>query len=123
MTRTEVLDRLWEQAEPLLYISKEEYIALFDGSELEPCEVGGELWYVTVRKGPLFHFATFSRRTLPMTAIRAFLQNIIDQHGYVETRTPRDDARQHRFNRRFGFKVCGEDALDIHYRIERLPHG
>lgn len=86
-------------------------------------EIEGELAFVGGKKGPHFHFDSFgTKHRLPMSVIRPYLQQIIDEHGFALTKTPRDDERQHRFNRRFGFTPCGEDALDIHYRIERLPH-
>jgi hypothetical protein len=117
-------DRLWEKAEPVLYITKEEFLKSLEGSYIEPIEIDGELAFATLQKGPLFHFHSFgTKRQISLKMIRAFLQKIIDQYGYAETRTPKDDERQHRFNTILGFKQVGEDEFDTHFRIERLPHG
>jgi len=116
-------DILWEKAQEQLYISKEEYLTSLEGWDIVPHYVDKELAWVTLQKGPLFHFHSVGQtRALPARRLRAFLQSIIDAHGYAETRTPKDDERQHRFNRIYGFKVVGEDEFDTHFRIERLPH-
>lgn len=119
-----IRDRLWEKAEPSLYISKDEFLYWLDGWDIEPVEIDGELAFVTLRKGPLFHFESFgTKRLISPKMIRAFLQKIIDEHGYAETRTPKGDKRQHRFNLAYGFQIVGEDELDTIFRIEKLPHG
>lgn len=121
---TALEDRLWEAAEPALYIDKDEFLRWLQGWDIHPVEIDGDLSFVTLQKGPLFHFLSLgSKRNISRKMIRAFLQKIIGEHGYAETRTPKDDERQHRFNRIFGFQVVGEDDLDTHFRIERLPHG
>ena len=120
---TALEDRLWEKSEPFLYIGKDEFLKWLDGWDIQPVEIDSELSFVTLQKGPLFHFQSFeTRRPISPKLIRAFLQKIIDQYGYAETRTPKADHRQHRFNQAYGFKIVGEDGLDTHFRIDRLPH-
>ena len=41
------------------------------------------------------------------------------ENGRVTNRTPKVEARQHRFNRMVGFRQVGEDEFDILY--EMLP--
>jgi hypothetical protein len=119
--RSFVIDKLWEKAEPTLFISKEQFIASLDGWTIEGLEIDGELAFVGMQKGPEFHFQNFgAKHRITMKMAKAYLQPLITQYGYVMTRTPKDDARQHRFNRRFGFEITGEDEFDVHYRLERI---
>lgn len=120
---TVLTDLLWAKAKDVLFLDKVAFLKLLDGWEIKPVYSDGELGWITVQKGPEFHFETVgATRILPMRIIREFLQSIIDQHGYAQTKTPVDDFRQQRFNERFGFQRIGQDAFDIIYRIERLPH-
>lgn len=118
-----MLDTLWRAAEPKVYIGKDEFLSWFDGCEVRPVEMEGELAFITVQKGPEFHFHSLGTgKRISLAMIRDFLTKSIDQHGYALTKTPHADARQHRFNKRFGFVEIGRDAFDVHYRIESLPH-
>lgn len=118
--RLEILDRLWAEAEPKVYISKEAFINNLDGWEIEPVYIKGDLSFVTLTKGPAFHFQSFStRKAISPRMIADFLAKIIAKHGYATTKTPKEDGRQHRFNLRFGFYVTCEDEYDIHYRIDQ----
>jgi hypothetical protein len=121
---TELTDLLWERAQTVLFISKEEYLQQLEGWDIRPVhDSRGEIGWITVQKGPEFHFQNVGpTRLLPMRVIREFLQGVIDRHGYALTRTPLEDIRQQRFNRRFGFVEVGCDAFDIIFRIDRLPH-
>lgn len=118
---TDIRDRLWEQAEPHLFIAKDEFLKNLDGWEIKPVEVDGELAFATLVKGPAFHFQSFgTRHPISLRMIKEFLRTLIDQHGYATTKTPKEDTRQHRFNRLLGFQAVGEDEFDIHYRIEKI---
>jgi hypothetical protein len=120
---SELTDLLWEKAEPVLYCTKDEYLQTLAEWTIKPVHVDGELAWITVQKGPEFHFQSVGEtRVMPLRMIREFLQGIIDQHGYALAKTPLLDVRQQRFNQRFGFVEVGRDALDIHFRIDRLPH-
>lgn len=117
-------DFLWEKAEPLFFGTKDEFLKTLDGSDIKPVEIEGRLAFITSQKGPLFHFTSLDTgHRITLTMICDFLRPIIAEHGFAETRTPKHDERQHRFNKRFGFLVVGEDEFDTHFRIERLPHG
>lgn len=115
-----VIDSLWEQAEPNIYIGKAEFIRSLDGWTIEPVEIDGDLAYVTMTNGPEFHFTTFGKHRGTIKMVRDGIQPVIDQHGFVLTRTPKDADRQHRFNRLIGFVADGEDEFFIHYRMEKL---
>lgn len=115
-------DLLWEKAEPVLYISKDEFLHTLAEWTIKPVYVEGELAWITVQKGPEFHFQSMGRpKIMPLRLIREFLDSILAAHGYAQTKTPIEATRQQRFNERFGFKRVGQDQYDIHYRIERLP--
>ena len=112
---------MWAQDEPTVFISKEQYLAMFDGCEIRPHEQDGEVVGATVVKGPEFHFATFGTKwKLTRADIRAYLQPLLDEFGYVLTKTPLEDNRQQRFNIIIGFKPVGEDEFYLHYRLENL---
>lgn len=116
-------DLLWQKAEPVLFISKDEYLKTLAEWVVKAVHVDGELAWITVQKGPEFHFQNVGQtRVMPIRLIREFLQGIIDEHGHAITRTPIEDVRQQRFNERFGFQRIGQDQFDFIYRIERLPH-
>lgn len=116
-------DRLWEKAAETLFISKEQFLRNLEGWDIEQVEIEGELAGVVLSKGAEIHFQSFGTGH-PITGKMLWerLNKVIDQHGYAMTRTPKDDARQNRFNLRFGFKVVGEDEYDFLYRIDRLRH-
>lgn len=119
---TALIDQLWELAEPTLYITKDEFVKSLEGWEIEPIEIDGVVALITMTKGALFHFVSMKTgKPFSMKVVRGTIGRVIEQHGYAETRTPKDDVRMHRFNNRLGFKAIGEDALDTHFRIERLP--
>lgn len=120
---TELTDLLWEKAELVLFITKDEFLKTLAEWVIKPVHVDGELAWITVQKGPEFHFQNVGRtRAMPRRVIRDFLQGIIDQYGYALTKTPLEDVRQQRFNQLYGFYEIGRDAFDISYRIDRLPH-
>lgn len=114
----DVLDRLWEQIEPTVFVSKSEWLDGLIGWDIEAVEIDGALAFAALTKGHEFHFASFNtgaRITLAM--IRSRLDPIIERHGFVTTRTPKTGFdRQHRFNRAFGFHVIGEDEHFVEYR-------
>lgn len=117
MDLDQVRERLWEQAsEGLLFTSREEYLEDLktwgiEGYWADDVMVGGIL-----RRGPEFHFFTLgSGHPIGRGTILRFLGPQLERYGYVTTRTPLDDVRQHRFNRAFGFFEIKRDALDVHY--------
>jgi hypothetical protein len=124
MTAVEmVIELMWRQAEPQVFITRDEFIKSLDGWEIEPIHVGDILGGAVLTRGPELHFATFGTKTsATMTIIRPRLEAIIAAHGFVRTRTPKDATRQHRFNRLIGFEVEGEDEFYIHYRLEKIRH-
>ena len=117
----ELIDHLWEGVSEALYISKEQYAESLKDWKIDPVEIDGELAFITAVKGSEFHFASLNTgKHMPGKRLRAFVQGIIDEYGYADTKTPRDDVKQQRFNTFLGFEIAGEDALDIHFRITEL---
>jgi hypothetical protein len=115
--RDQILNRLWNDDEPLLFITKEQYLESLESWDIVTY---GES-FVALVKGPSFHFHSFAQGDrLPLRVIKNFLQNLINEHGHAETRTPHEYEKQHRFNRLLGFKECGRDEFDVIYRIERI---
>lgn len=119
MDRAHLLDLLWQDA--LVFVTREEFDKTLDGWDLEPIEQNGKTAVIFTVKGPEFHFSKLdpafqcTRETL-----RRYPGELIAQHGYALTRTPKDDQRQLRFNRRLGFYPVGEDEHFVHLRIDQL---
>lgn len=124
MMGSAVRDLLWAKARGNLFVTKEAFLASLDGWQIETWDEGGQMALVTLKKGPEFHFISTGVVAIPRRLVRQVLQSQFDQHGYVITRTPKHEARQHRFNRIIGFVKTGEDEFDIHYRMDsiRRPH-
>lgn len=121
MTREEILELAWKQAEPYVFISRDEFLGPFEDFEMVMNNVNGVPAFAGFVKGPEFHYASLgSGSPLHMGAIRAFLEEIIKKEGYAWTKTPADDARQKRFNELIGFKKTGEDEFYVYYRIEQV---
>lgn len=117
---TDLLDMIWQQAEPLVFITREEFMANLDEWEIEPVEVDGEVAFILLRKGPEFHFISFNTgRPLTLKMGRSWLEPMLARHGHVTTRTPRHAERQHRFNRLVGFRPIGESEFFVHYRLDQ----
>ena len=115
-----ITDRLWEQLEPLVFISRDQFDEGLKSWEIEPVEINGEVAFVALTRGPEFHFASFgtgARITSAMIWER--LNRIMDRHGYVTTRTPHDEPRQQRLNERLGFRKTGDDEFFAHFRMDR----
>ena len=115
----DVIDALWAQIEPFAMITREYFERGLDAWDVEPVEIDGELAFVKLQQGPEFHFASFDTgRPITPAMIRDWLGPIFDRYGYVTTTTPKDEARQHRFNRRMGFKIVGESEFFTHFRMD-----
>ncbi|MGD0109688.1 MAG: hypothetical protein ABSC06_37535 [Rhodopila sp.] len=119
----EVIDALWAQIEPFVYITRAQFASGLEQWDIEVVRTDdGRIAFVTLIQGPEFHFASFDTGT-PVTRglIRSLFAPILERHGYVTTRTPREGAeRQHRFNRLLGFRVDGESEFLTHYRLDRV---
>lgn len=121
MNTDEIMENLWRQAEPKVFISRQEFLAGLEGWEIEPRRIDGDIIGVTIVRGAEFHFVTFGpRKAFPFSLVVDCLQPIIDQHGFVRTRTPTEDLRQCRFNLLIGFCVESEDEFYTYFRMDRL---
>lgn len=119
--RQEILDRVWAEVEPKVFISKETFLNNLDGWEIIPIHIESELAFVFMVKENALHFHTMGTgHKMTMAIIRQVFQPILDKYGFVTTRTPKEETRQHRFNAVMGWKVIGEDEYDIIYRIDSL---
>ena len=119
----DLLERLWLANEDALYITKQAFMANLADWNITPHYAEGIVVGATLTKGSDFHFASFGAKwTLTRADIRRYLTPILEQYGCVTTQTPKDDARQSRFNKILGFVPTGEDEFYIHYKLERpLP--
>lgn len=91
------------------------------GFTVHESRIDGELAFVALVRGPEFHFASAgSGKPLSIRAIKTFLKNIIDVHGFAQTKTPVGDFRQQRFNESIGFRRMSEDKDYITYRIRKV---
>jgi hypothetical protein len=119
MNRTELIDRLWSDSP--LFLTREEFGKTLEGWDLDPIEQDGQVAVVFVVKGPEFHFAKFDPLyQCTRDILRRYPGELIARHGYAITKTPKDDARQARFNERLGFYRIGEDEYDITFRIDTM---
>lgn len=121
MVEPAVIDALWAQIEPTVFITREQYVGELDGWDIEAVHIAGRLAFAVLSRGPEFHFASFGTGApISLRMIRERLGPLIERHGYVTTRTPKAGAdRQHRFNRLLGFKAVGEDEFFTTYRKDR----
>jgi hypothetical protein len=123
ITSAELRDKLWAVLEPRLFVTREQFDTNLKGWELEPVVIGGDLAFIVISKGPEFHYHSLGTgHGIPLQFARELTNRLIARHGYAETSTPKDDVRQQRFNRRFGFVAVGDDGFDIRFRIERVNH-
>jgi hypothetical protein len=118
--RSQCLELLFAQSP--LYLTKEQFAQSFEGWSFDPVHrPDGSIGAIFTFKGPEFHFAKFGA---DIQASRSHLKKypgeLIAQHGYALTRTPKSDTRMLRFNERLGFYRVGEDEFDVHLRIDHL---
>jgi hypothetical protein len=119
--RADVLDFLWEKAKPVVFTTKEAFAQELGTWNVEAVEIDGKLAFITIQKGPEFHFESLdTKHPITRKMITDFLRPIIAEHGFAQTRTPIEDTRQQRFNELFGFRRAGEDGFDILYQIEAV---
>lgn len=116
-----MIDLLWEKEKDNLYMSKEEFIDSLKDWTITAHIVDGVTVGIVVQRGPEFHFTTFDAKwNLTKTDIRNYLLPLIEQYGFVKTRTPTEDIRQQRFNKLLGFVPDGGDEFFNYYRLEKL---
>lgn len=117
----DIEDLIWRQASETLFVTREQYLDHLRAYAIEPVQRDGVLIGAVLRKGPEFHFTTFgSGRPITRATIRDCLAPQLVEFGYVETRTPKlGHDRQHRLNVKLGFVRTGEDAYNVHYRLDR----
>ncbi len=121
MNKAEIAEKIWSQVEGGLFVSRKEFLSSLDDWQITLQEIAGEIAGATLNRGPEFHFVSFGmRKMVPPGLMKACLQPIIDKHGFVLTKTPKEDVRQHRFNLLIGFSVESTDDYFTYFRMERL---
>lgn len=98
---------------------KEQYLESLRAFDIEPVQRDGVLLGAVLRREDELHFVTFKNGPIPRQVVREALAPQFEKYGYVTTRTPKVEARQHRFNRIVGFRQVGEDEYDILYKMRR----
>jgi len=111
----DLIGKLWEQSP--LFLTRSEFAKTLEGWTFDPVYRDRETIGVFLVKGPEFHFAKFDDTPADKSILRKYPGDLIAKYGYAQTSTPKDDARQRRFNERLGFKVAGETQHDVIYRI------
>ena len=115
----DLIGELWKQCP--LFITREQFARSLEGWTFDPIYTDGVMSVVFIVKGAHFHFAKFDKKFQASRAVLAkYPGSLIAKYGYAETKTPKDDMRQRRFNEKLGFVATGEDEYDITYRIERM---
>lgn len=118
---TTLIDMLWNDVKDVLYIDRAEFESRLAGWQVTPVVIDGVTAFATMTNGPEFHCHSFETgKPIPRKMLRDFIDGIVRRYGYALTRTPKEDVRQHRFNKAFGFEVVGEDAYDVFYRIGQV---
>ena len=119
MRRDTLLELLW--AHSPLFIGREQFAKALEDWEIHELHGPNGLAVLFVVKGPEFHFAKLDADyQVTRDDLRRWPGDLIAKYGYAETRTPKHDTRQRRFNERLGFRRVGEDEHEIHYRIDKL---
>jgi hypothetical protein len=118
----DLIGMLWE-ASPV-FMTRDDFAKSLEGWDIEAMHNDrGEVAVIFASKGPAFHFCKIDPQFQATKAVLAkYPGSLIDRYGYATTSTPKTDMRMLRFNRALGFHVTGEDALDIHQRIDSLRH-
>jgi hypothetical protein len=120
MTTPAVIDALWAQIEPIVFITHQQFARGLDAWEIEAVDVDGELAFAVLTRGPEIHFASFGGRTpISRAMIAARIDPLMERYGFVTTRTPKDEGRQHRINRLLGFEAIGADEFFTHFRRDK----
>ena len=118
-TESEIIERLWKDSP--LFLSLEEFTKGLQGWQLDPIQGPQGVAGVVVHKGPDFHFAKFDPLfQVGRDILKRYPGELIARYGYAQTKTPIEDERQARFNRRLGFVEVSRDDFDITFRIHRM---
>jgi hypothetical protein len=115
----EVIDALWSQIEPDVYITREQFARGLEEWEITPIRIGGELAYVTLIRGPELHYTSFGGHRISPGLIRGWLAPLLERYGYATTRTPREELRQQRLNVLIGGRVTEESEFFVHFRLDQ----
>lgn len=104
-------------AQSPLYLTREQFAQTLEGWDIEPVEQDGVVIGCFVVKGPEIHYAKWDSTPVSKRHLKR-IDALIEQHGYAQTATPKDDVRQQRFNTRLGGRIVGETEHDVIFRFE-----
>lgn len=117
----DLIEKIWQHVGPKTYECRDDFIDGLGGWTITAREIDGQLAGATLENGAEFHFVTFGiRKSFPATLIAECLQPILDKHGFVVTRTPKEDIRQRRFNILIGFREVSADEFYINFHMNQL---
>lgn len=107
---------MWERSP--LFLTREQFTEAMQGWEMEPVGDGPAVIFAV--KGPEFHFCKLDDAyQAGREILKRYPGELIARHGFAITRTPKDDTRQQRFNRRLGGSIVGETQHDFIFKFER----
>lgn len=115
-------DFLWGKVSNVLFCTKEQYLSSVRCFDKHRIETKGKLVGVVLTCGSEIHLACDDEIKGTRRLLREYLGALIEQYGYATTSVPKGRKKSQAFVARLGFKAIYEDALDIHYKIERMHH-
>lgn len=123
----DVSDALWAQIEPIVFMSKERFVAGLEDWDIEPVWItpegvpshDGQLAFVSLTQGPELHYTSFGSHRVTRGLIRGWMAPLLERYGYVTTRTPKGERRQQRLNVLLGGKITHEDEFFTHFRLDQ----
>lgn len=115
-------DFLWSKVSNVLFCTKEQYLLAVSRFDKYRIEASGELVGVVLTCGSEIHLACGDGLRGTRRLLREHLGTLIEQYGHATTSVPKGRKKSQAFVTRLGFKATHEDALDIHYKIERMHH-
>jgi hypothetical protein len=116
----EVLDRLWAEVEPSVFITRaqwEQGLAEWDIQAIHAED--GRLAFVVLTRGPEIHYKSFGVEPMSLAMLRRWGTPLLERYGHVVTRTSKDDLRQQRVNRRLGAVEVDSDEFFITFRWDK----
>ncbi len=115
------IDTFWDCVKDKVYIDKETFIRNLYGYTLTEFANDEGVYLIIVEKGPHFHFITTGVKwKLNKEILQKYPGSLIEEFGFAETKTPIEDTRQQRFNKRLGFIETGRDQTYVYYRIHKM---
>lgn len=103
-----------------------EFVSAFDGWDVEPIAVAGEIVGAMLMRGPEIHCAVLPdarRRWMRKGLLQRTLGRLVRRYGYAMTRVSADHSLGLEFVRRVGFEETARDGLTREFRYVRRTFG